>query len=54
MFSFIGKFKNLFKKKDYTEDHIKQLEQGNKKAEQLAALHTKARKQLKKSKLKQR
>ena len=50
MINIIQKFKNLFKKKDNTEEYMKQLDQENKKAERLAALHSKARKQLKKNK----
>mgnify|MGYP003647828536 FL=1 len=52
MASFIQKFKDLFNGKDSEEDHIQQLEKSNKQSERLAALHTKARKQLKKSKSK--
>ena len=54
MSSFIQKFKDLFSGKDSEEDHIQQLEKSNKQAERLAALHTKARKRLKKNKSKRK
>ena len=50
MVNFLQKFKDLFKEEETEEDHLKKLEQQNEKAERLAALHTKARKQLKKNK----
>ena len=54
MMNIIQGFKNLFGKKESPEDHMKQLEEQNKSAERLAALHTKARKRLKKSKSKKK
>ena len=54
MMNFIQGFKNLFGKKESPEDHMKQLEEQNKSAERLAALHNKARKRLNKSKSKKK
>ena len=54
MMNFIQKFKNLFGKKESDQDHMRKLEEQNKSAERLAALHTKSRKRLKKSKSKKK